>query len=124
MRGSCLVLPRIIVVTGLSAIAIAASGCMGGSDAEAESPGDIAKFRAEVKERFGTPPNEAPWYRHITAINWADEQTLEITTDLDESESRRIPCGLLWGLAFAQAEKPNSLGVVVVGSDGEGWGCA
>lgn len=104
---------------------IAASGCGGDSDAEAESPVDITKFRAEVKERFGTPPNEAPWYSHITAINWANGQTLEITTDLDESESRSIPCGLLWGLAFEQADKPNSLGVVVVGSDGvEFGGCA
>ena len=103
---------------------IAASGCGGGSDAEAESPVDITKFRAEVKERFGTTPNEAPWYRHITAINWANGH-LEVTTDLDESESRRIPCGLLWKLAFEQADKPNSLGVVVVGSDGmEFGGCA
>ena len=117
-------LPKAMAVAVLRSIAIAAGGCSGGSDAEAESPVDIATFRAEVKERFGTPPNEAPWYRHITAINWANEQTLEITTDLDESETRRIPCGLLWGVAFVQAEKPNSLGVVVVGSDGEGWGCA
>lgn len=114
---------KAIVVAGLSAVAFAASGCTGGSN-EAEHPLDITKFRAEVKERFGTPPNEAPWYRHITAINWANEQTLEITADLDESESR-IPCGLLWRLAFEQADKPNSLGVQIVGSDGGGQGgCA
>jgi hypothetical protein len=120
-----LVSRKAIVVAGLSAIAMAASGCSGGSDAEAEGPVDITKLRAELKERFGTPPNEAPWYRHITAINWSTGQTLEVTTDLDESESRRIPCGLLWKFAFEQADKPNTLGVVVVGSDGvEFGGCA
>jgi hypothetical protein len=104
---------------------IAASGCSGGSDAEAGSPLNITEFRAEVKERFGTPPNEAQWYRHITAINWAKGQWLEVTTDLDGSESRGIPCGLLWKLAFEQADKPNTLGVVIVGSDGvELGGCA
>jgi hypothetical protein len=119
------VIPKAFAVAVLSSIALAASGCSGGSDAEAEShPVDITKFRADVKERFGTPPNDAPWYRHITAINWADEQTLEITTDLDGSESRRIPCGLLWGLAFGQADKPNSLAVAIVDSDGEVGGCA
>ena len=115
---------RAIVVAGLSAIAIAASGCSGGSDAEAESPVDITKLRAEVTERFGTPPNEAPWYRHITAINWANGR-VEVTTDLDERESRRIPCGLLWKLAFEQADKPSNLWVVVVGTDGVEFGaCA
>jgi hypothetical protein len=109
---------------------IAATGC-GGSDAEAEGPIDITEFRANVKERFGTPPNEAPWYRHITAIDWANGpgdgqfQIIEITTDLDDRGTRRVPCGLLWGLAFGQADKPNTFGVSVVSSDGKGgWGCA
>jgi len=117
---------RAIVVAGLSAIAIAASGCSGGSDAEAESPVDITKLRAEVTEHFGTPPNEAPWYRHITAINLgANGQQLRVTTDLDERESRRIPCGLLWKLAFEQADKPSNLWVVVVGTGGVEFGaCA
>jgi len=119
------VVPKAVAVAVLSSIAIAAGGCSGSSDAEAEGPVDITKLRAEFKERFGTPPNETPWYRHITAINWAKGQTLEVTTDLDESKSRGIPCGLLWKVAFEQADKPNTLGVVLVGSDGaEFGGCA
>ena len=122
-------LPKAIAVAVLSSIALAAGGCSGGSDADAEGPLDITKFRAELKERFGTPPNEAPWYRHITAIDFPNEQTLEqtlvVTTDLDASESRMIPCGLLWKLAFEQADKPNSLGVAIAGSDGAMFGgCA
>ena len=117
--------PKAVAVAVLSSIAIAAGGCSGGSDAEAESPVDITKLRAEVKERFGTAPNEAPWYRHIIAINWANGR-VEVTTDLDESGSRGIPCGLLWGLAFEQAEPDTfNSGVAVVGSDGaEFGGCA
>jgi hypothetical protein len=117
--------PKAVAVAVLSSIAMAAGGCSGGSDAEAESPLDITEFRAEAKERFGTPPNEAPWYRHITAFNWRNGQTLVVRTDLDESESRVIPCGLLWRFAFKEADTPNSFAVVIAGSDGaEFGGCA
>jgi len=51
-----------IAVAGLSAIAIATSGCSGGSESEAE------KFRAAFKETFGTPPHERPWYHLITGM--------------------------------------------------------
>src|SRR6188768_3563329 len=97
MRGSCLVVPRIIVVAGLSAIAIAASGCSGDSDAEAESPSaatteqvetqppaqprvDIAKFRAAFKETFGTPPDERPWYGLITGMKMAPREIVTVTS--------------------------------------------
>ena len=43
------VVPRIIVVAGLSAIAIAASGCSGDSDAEAESPPAATSEQVETQ---------------------------------------------------------------------------
>jgi hypothetical protein len=127
LREECLVLSKAIAVALLSSIALAVSGCGGGSDAEAEGPVDITKLRAEVTERFGTPPNEAPWYRHITAISWANGR-LEIATDLDDepSEISRGMCGETWKLAFEQA-KPGTFnsGVVVLDSSGiELGGCA
>ena len=108
--------PKAIAVAGLSAIALAAGGCSGDSDAEAESPPattteqvetqppaqslvNITKLRAEFKERFGTPPNEAPWYRHITAINWANDQLEIKTTSARRGVRRERPAarGDLWG---------------------------
>ena len=95
---------------------LAASGCTGDSNAEAESPVDITTLRAELKERFGTPPNEAPWYRHITAVNWANGQ-LEITTDISpkeyegSDELRGWICGEPLKLAFEQAE-PDTISVI------------
>jgi hypothetical protein len=94
-----LVVLRIIVVAGLSAIAMAASGCLGDSDAEAESPPatttaqvktqpraqsavDIAKFRAAFKETYG----DQPWYGQITGMKMAG-RTLEIATKLDPGSS-------------------------------------
>ena len=117
--------PKAIAVAGLSAIAIAAGGCSGGSDAEAERLVDITKLRAELKERFGTPPNEAPWYRHITAINWANGR-VEVTTDLDEESELlgRAMCGKVFGLAFEQVGEPPELSVAVLDSGGEVGGCA
>lgn len=112
-------LPKAVAVAVLSSIALAASGCSGGSDAEPESSVDITKFRAELKERFGTAPNEAPWYRHITAITWANG-VLEITTD---SETRGgVPCGDLWKLAFEQAEPDTPLVVALFSAGGVGLG--
>jgi len=60
---------------------IAASGCSGGSDADAESPVadaessvDITEFRAELEQRFAVPPNEVlpSWARHIRVVNIAE----------------------------------------------------
>ena len=49
--------PKAIAVAGLSAIAIAASGCGGDSDSGAE-------LSAAFKKGFG----EAPWYHHVTGV--------------------------------------------------------
>ena len=82
MRGSCAWChERAVAVVGLSAIAFAASGCSGDSDAEAESPVattsgqvethstaqssvDVSKFRAAFKDTYG----EQPWYGQITGM--------------------------------------------------------
>ena len=116
--------PKAIAVAVLTSIAIAAGGCSGGSDADAEGRGDVTKLRAQLKERFGTPPNEAPWYRHITAISWENGQ-VEVTTDLDEgSEFGGEICAKVFGLAFEQVGEPPELSVGVVDSEGNGGGCA
>jgi hypothetical protein len=120
---------KAIAVAGLCALAIAASGCGGGSNAEAESPVDITKLRAEFKERFGTQDNEAPWYRHITAINWANGK-LEITTDLSPEEYegsdrlRGAICGEPLKLAFEQQVEPDTIDLIaaVFGAGGVGLG--
>jgi hypothetical protein len=106
--------PKAIVVAGLSAIAIAASGCSGDSDPEAE-------FRAAFKKSFG----EATWYHHITGMKMADG-FLEITTDLDpksDSVSRTI-CGT--AMHFALDSNAEGIdGVQMRGSDGVPMGgCA
>ena len=95
---------------------IAASGCSGGSNTDAESPVDISQLRAALKERFGTPGNEAPWYRRITAINWANGQ-LEITTDFSPeeygaSEALRATCGEPLKLAFEQQAEPDTIDLI------------
>ena len=106
-----------IAIGTLALIAgLAASGCTGGSDAEAEGPFDISQLRAELEERFGSPGNEAAWYRRITAIKWANGQ-LEVTTDFSPeeygaSEERGVPCGEIWKLAFKQVE-PDTVPVLV-----------
>src|SRR6187401_1645227 len=78
-RGLRLVSRRAVVVVGLSAIALAASGCSGDSEAEAESPPvttteqveterpgqatvDIAEFRTAIEESFGASGYETSWY--------------------------------------------------------------
>jgi hypothetical protein len=117
---------------------IAASGCSGGSDADAESsvadaespaadaesPVDSSEFRAEFKERFGVPPNEESpsWYRHITAINMGNRY-LEITTDLGpkQGETALAICREAAGIALDFGIE----GAKVKGSDGVGLvGCA
>jgi hypothetical protein len=137
-----LVVPRIIVVAGLSAIAIAASGCLGDSDAVAESPPstateqvetqppaqptvDISKFRAAFKETFA----ERPWYDQITGMKMTAHRILRITTKLDpDSDSLETDAGTICRAAFglASAEVVGGIrGVEVVGSGGVGGGgCA
>ena len=98
---------KAIAVAGLSAIALAASGCSGDSDTEAESTPattteqvetqppapsavDITKVRAAFKERYGTPGDEASWWGHITGVKVSsvNSRTLEITTDFEEIGNR------------------------------------
>ena len=69
--------PKAIAVAGLSAIAIAASGCSGDSDAEAE-----ANVRSAFKKRFATAPSALLWYDRITGMDLVDGR-LEIATDLE-----------------------------------------
>jgi hypothetical protein len=107
---------RAIVVAGLSAIAMAAGGCSGDSDPEAE-------FRAAFKKRFG----EAPWYHHITRMEVGDK-TVEIRTDLvpkDDFYETATPT--LCHAAFKAADLAELDGIEAVhliGADGEEGGCA
>ena len=109
--------PKAIAVAGLSAIAIAASGCSGESDAEAE-------FTAAFKKDFST----APWIHHITGVKVSSEHpnSLEVTTDLHKASD--IPTGAICHAGFQFADD-HELGdgieaVVVLGADGEEGGCA
>jgi len=143
------VVPRIIVVAGLSAIAIAASGCSGDSDAEAESPPattteqvetqppaqptvDISTFRAAFEETFGAP-GVRPWYGLITGMKMAPREivtatssyrVLEITTKL-ESPSDTVVSEICEAVFALDSETRNGIEAVrVIGSDGEEGGCA
>ena len=117
---------RAIVVAGLSAVAIAASGCSGDSDAEAESPPattteqvDISKFRAAFKARFET----TSWYGHITGMEMSSGR-LEITTDLDaesaanETETVTEICFAALKSAFDAEALDGGETAGVIGSDG------
>ena len=142
---------KAIAVAGLSAIAIAAGGCSGDSDPEAESPPattteqvetqrpappavDIAKFRAEFTERFGNPRDQAPWWGHIIAMkmDYGDYQILEIATDLappkgnvPEDAPARAICGAAMNLALNSEAGDGIEGVLMLGPDGaELNGCA
>jgi hypothetical protein len=80
VEEACPVSRRAIVVAGLSAIAIAASGCSGDSDPEAE-------FRAAFEKEFSA----APWYHHITGMEVTDESGrphIEVTTDLSPGDGQ------------------------------------
>lgn len=102
-----------IAVAGLSAMAIAASGCSGDSDPE-------AKVRATFKKTYGTPGNEAPWYHHVTGIEVANGR-LEVTTELDRDkvwyESVRRMCAAAFGVALDLKADEIESGAVI-GSDG------
>ena len=142
--------PKVIVAAVLSAIAMAASGCLGDSDAEAESPPttteqvetrppaeptvDIAKFRAAFRETFGTPPDDRAWYGLITAMKMAPREivtatssyrVLEVTTKL-ESPSDTVVSKICEAVfALASATRTGIEAVRVIDSDGdEGGGCA
>jgi len=109
--------PKAIAVAGLSAIALAAGGCSGDSDPEAE-------FSAAFKKDFST----APWIHHITGVKVSSEHSnsLEVTTDFDEVSD--TPTGAICRAGFRFAddhEVGDGIEVVrVMGPDGEEGGCA
>jgi hypothetical protein len=140
---------KAIVVAVLSAIAMAASGCSGDSDVEAQSPPattteqvetqppaqravDIAKFRAAFKETYGTPPDERPWYGLITGMKLGAPlvsggrqlRVLDVTMKLSN-----IPDTLQGTICEAvftlDSEMGNGIDAVrVINSDGGDGGCA
>ena len=113
--------PKAIAVAGLSAIAVAASGCGGDSDPEAE-------FRAAFEKEFSA----APWYPHITGIEVADESDrphIKVTTDLgpenNGTETLRTICLAAINFAFESGAVDEIPEGTVTGSDGVGLGaCA
>lgn len=106
---------KAIAVAGLSAIAIAAGGCGGGSESEVE------KFASSFEERFG----ETSWYGHITGMEVADGR-LRIRTDLDSAsdwETAGGPhCGVALRFAFDHEVDDEIDVVIIVGSDGSELG--
>jgi hypothetical protein len=118
---------KAIVVAGLSAIAIAASGCTGDSDAEAEGPPattteqvDISKFRAAIEESFGASGYETSWYGHVTGMKVGPHRTLEIATDVDpgDDETAGTICGAAMRFAYNSEAGDGLEGARVFGSDG------
>lgn len=109
---------KAIVVAGLSAIAIAASGCSGDSDPEAE-------FRAAFEKKFSA----APWYHHITGMEVTDgsgRPHIEVTTDLRPGDGQpdRGFCGVIRGFAFDSGAYDEIATITVIGADGvERGGC-
>jgi hypothetical protein len=136
---------KAIAVAGLSALAIAASGCSKDSDPEAESPPattteqvetqrpappavDIARFRAAFKKRYETAPSALLWYHHVTRMEMVDG-SLEIATDLAPPDSSSVGpeiCQAASNLAIDLGELGDGIKwVTVMGSDGVGLGsCA
>ena len=135
---------RTIVVAGLSAIALAASGCSGDSDADAESPPattteqveteppaqptvDMAAFRDAIEERFGASGSETSWYSHVTGMKMAHGR-LEIATNLDppgDEEDARMVCLAAIRFAFDSEAGDGIETATVFGSDGAPLGsCA
>ena len=105
--------PKAIAVAGLSAIAIAAGGCSGDSDPEAE-------FRAAFKENF----SETTWYPHITGMEVADgsdgRPRIEVTTDLapGDGEAEGGLCEAVMNIALDSGAYDEIAIVKVTGSDG------
>jgi hypothetical protein len=129
---------------------IAASGCSGGPDAEAESRPltttehvetqprthpvvDISRFRAAFRKAYGTPPNRTQWYGLITGMKMTG-MLLDITTKLppgstfevDPVDDNGAICGAAVKLAMDLGVMNNGIrGVRLMGSDGvELGGCA
>ena len=109
-----MVSPKAMAVAGLSAIAVAASGCGGDSD-----PG--AEFRVAFKKSFA----EAPWYHHITGMKMSSENStwLEITTDDPASEIQRGICGAAMRFALDHEVGDGIHEVHVWAAYGEPGGC-
>ena len=111
-----MVSPKAIAVAGLSAIALAASGCGGDSD----SGGELS---AAFDKRFG----EAPWYHHVTEVKMSSEHPttiLVVTTDFSgiDSLSETI-CRAAFD--FAVDEVGDEIEAVgMVDADGKEGGCA
>jgi hypothetical protein len=108
--------PKTIAVAGLSAIAIAASGCGGDSDREAE-------LSAAFKKRFG----EAPWYHHVTGVKMSSENSnyLEVTTDLGAGSNTLMGAICRAAYGFAKQEVGDRIeAVAMISSDGKEGGCA
>ena len=108
---------KAIAVAGLSAIAIAASGCGGDSDSEAE-------FSAAFKKDFST----APWIHHITGVKMSSEYTtsLVVTTDIHKASGTLTGAICHAGFQFADDHEVSDRieAVVIIGPDGEEGGCA
>ena len=128
--------PKAVAIAVLSSIAIGAGGCGGSADAEAEGRVDITRLRAEFKERFGAPGNEARWYHLVTGLKMVPQALvteantyarLEVETKLAPG-SRFVEkgmCGGVYGLAREFMEEDAGLMVAVIASDGtERGGCA
>jgi len=75
--------PKAIAVAGLIAIAIAASGCSGDSDPEAE-------FRAAFEKEFSA----APWYHHITGNGSRPRERMGRGKRMERDERGGLPGGL------------------------------
>ena len=112
--------PKAIAVAGLSAIALAANGCGGDSDSEAE-------FSAAFKKDFST----APWIDHITGVKMSSEYptSLVVTTDLHKASETLTGAICSAGFQFADDHEVSEVGdpieaVVIIGPDGEEGGCA
>ena len=111
--------PKAIAVAGLSAIAIAASGCGGDSDPDAE-------LRAAFEKNFST----AWWIHHITGMEVKERSgppQIKVTTDLgpESNETAGTICGAAINFAFESGAVDEHPEGMVTGSDGVGLGgCA
>ena len=123
---------------------MAASGCLGDSDAEAESPPattieqvesgppaqptvDVARFRAAIEESFGASGYETSWYGHVTGMKMAHGR-LEIATDVDpesDPETAMTICSAAVNFALNSEAGEGIESAAVFGSDGAPLGgCA
>ena len=103
--------PKAIAVAGMSAIALAASGCGGDSDPDAE-------FRAAFKKKFGV----APRYHHITGIKVKDGGLVLRTDFAPKSDFDAVGaiCGEAYGVAIETGAIDSGEFVNVKDRDGVG----